>query len=105
MMSSQESRMFLIIGMICFMLLPVFSWAGTIDLPRTGQILSYDTNTLQKDDGAIKAGVVWPDQRFTDNGDQIVKDNLTGLQWTKDANAPGTDGLRTRNSEDMAGGA
>ena len=25
-------------------------------------------------------------KRFTDNGDQTVTDNLTGLMWTKDAN-------------------
>ncbi len=31
-------------------------------------------------------GVAWPDPRFTDNGDETVTDNLTGLMWTKDAN-------------------
>ena len=30
-------------------------------------------------------GVEWPDPRFTDNGDETVTDNLTGLMWSKDA--------------------
>lgn len=28
--------------------------------------------------------------KFTDNGDCTVTDNLTGLMWSKDANLPGT---------------
>ena len=88
-MSSQQRQKVFMVGMICFMLLHSLSWAGTIDLPRTGQIVSYDANTPQRDDGAIQTGVVLPNPRFTDNGDETVKDNLTGLEWTKDANAPG----------------
>lgn len=30
-------------------------------------------------------GIEWPDPRFTDNGDETVTDNLTGLMWTKNA--------------------
>jgi hypothetical protein len=33
-------------------------------------------------------GVAWPNPRFTDNEDETVTDNLTGLMWTKDANPP-----------------
>lgn len=91
-MGSQQRQMVLMISMVCFMLLPVQSWAGTVELPRTGQILSYDANTPQRDDGAIQAGAVWPDPRFTDNGDQTVKDNLTGLIWAKDAGTPAVAG-------------
>ncbi|MBF0539303.1 MAG: DUF1566 domain-containing protein, partial [Nitrospirae bacterium] len=40
------------------------------------------------DDGSLKKGVVWPDPRFTDNGDKTVTDNLTGLVWTKSADTP-----------------
>ncbi len=66
-----------------------------IDLPRTGQTTCYDlagavipcAGTGQ--DGEIQAGVPWPDPRFTDNGDGTVTDNLTGLMWTQDGNAPG----------------
>jgi hypothetical protein len=52
-------------------------------LPRSGQTTSYAT----RDDGALLKGVVWPTPRFTDNGDETVTDNLTGLMWKKDANA------------------
>ncbi|MBF0337944.1 MAG: DUF1566 domain-containing protein [Nitrospirae bacterium] len=62
------------------------AYAGTVSLSQTGQTSSYATG----DDGAIRAGVAWPSPRFTDNGNQTVTDNLTGLMWTKDANLPGT---------------
>lgn len=94
-MISQHRRIVLIIAIVCFILLPVLSLAGTIELPRTGQVWSYDANTPQRDDGAIQAGAVWPDPRFTDNGDQTVKDNLTGLIWTKDAGTPAVTGMST----------
>ena len=32
-----------------------------------------------------------PNPSFTDNANGTVNDNLTGLMWTKDANAPGPD--------------
>ncbi|MBF0591894.1 MAG: DUF1566 domain-containing protein [Nitrospirae bacterium] len=56
--------------------------AATVSLPQTGQTMSYYAG----DDGAIKAGVAWPNPRFTVNADQTVTDNLTGLAWTKGAN-------------------
>lgn len=64
-------------------------FTGTIEhvisgLRRTGQTTIYATG----DDGAIQAGVAWPTQRFTDNGDQTVTDNLTGLMWPKYVNFP-----------------
>jgi len=58
---------------------------GIISLPKTGQTTSYAAG----DDGAIKAGVEWPSQRFVDSGDQTITDKLTGLMWTKDSDAPG----------------
>ena len=51
-------------------------------LPKTGQTTSYAAG----DDGDLEVGVVWPNPRFTDNGDQSVTDNMTGLIWVKDAN-------------------
>jgi hypothetical protein len=51
---------------------------------KTGQtIVSYT-----RDDGYWQqaVGVSWPDPRFTDNGDETITDNLTGLMWTKNAN-------------------
>ncbi|OGO12509.1 MAG: hypothetical protein A2Y53_01885, partial [Chloroflexi bacterium RBG_16_47_49] len=61
------------------------------ELPRTWQTTCYDTagtviscaGTGQ--DGELQAGVPWPSPRFTDNGDDTVTDNLTGLMWTKRA--------------------
>jgi hypothetical protein len=54
---------------------------AAILLPKTGQTTIYAAG----DDGAIRAGVAWPNLRFTDNGEQTMTDNLTGLIWTKDA--------------------
>ncbi len=59
---------------------------ATIALPKTGQTISYDANTVKADDGALRKGVAWPTPRFTDNADGTVTDNLTGLMWLKDAN-------------------
>jgi len=37
-------------------------------------------------DGELQKGVAPPAQRFTDNGDGTITDNLTGLGWLQDAN-------------------
>ena len=72
------------------------SFAGTVDLPKTGQITCYDAGGAvipcrgTGQDGEIVAGVAWPDPRFTDNGDGTVTDNLTGLMWLKDAGCLGS---------------
>ncbi|MBF0608427.1 MAG: DUF1566 domain-containing protein [Candidatus Magnetobacterium sp. LHC-1] len=58
--------------------------AGTINLPQTGQTMTYATG----DDGASQVGVAWSNPRFKDNGDQTVTDRLTGLVWTKDGGTP-----------------
>jgi hypothetical protein len=55
-------------------------------VPKTGKTLSY----LPGDDGDLRQGVPWPDPRFTDNEDDTVTDNLTGLIWTQSANLYGT---------------
>ncbi|GAF68452.1 unnamed protein product, partial [marine sediment metagenome] len=57
-------------------------------VPKTGQTTSYD-GTRDGEDGDIKAGVEWPNPRFTVN-DGTVTDNLTGLIWLKDANCIAT---------------
>jgi Protein of unknown function (DUF1566). len=62
--------------------------AGTVDLPQTGQTTSYATG----DDGDLQKGVAWPSLRFTNNSDGTITDNLTGLMWTQDGNAPGPAG-------------
>jgi hypothetical protein len=55
------------------------------DIWKTGQTISH----ADDDDGDLEKGVAWPTPRFTDLGDGTITDNLTGLIWTKDANAPG----------------
>ncbi|MCX5884830.1 MAG: DUF1566 domain-containing protein [Proteobacteria bacterium] len=70
-----------------------FAFAGTVNLPKTGQTRCYDTSGTEiscagtGQDGDIQAGVKWPSPRFTVNGD-CVTDNLTGLIWAKNANLP-----------------
>ncbi len=48
-------------------------------------------------DGDVRAGIAWPDPRFTDNGDGTITDELTGIMWLKDpgclGTAPWQDGL------------
>ncbi len=56
--------------------------SNVIDLPQTGQINSYS----EGDDGDLQKGIKYPNPRFTDLGNNIIRDNLTGLIWTKDAN-------------------
>ncbi|MBF0317521.1 MAG: DUF1566 domain-containing protein [Nitrospirae bacterium] len=64
------------------------SWAfGRSFVWLSGQTKSYAAG----DDGALQKGLAWPNPRFTDNGDYMVKDNLTGLFWTKDAGTPTRD--------------
>ena len=52
---------------------------------KTGQTSSYETG----DDGDLESGVSWPLPRFADPVNGTVRDNLTGLIWTEDANTPG----------------
>jgi hypothetical protein len=71
---------------------------GKISLPETGQKKCYNSSGTEiscagtGQDGEIRAGVEWPNPRFTVSGD-CVTDNLTGLMWAKDANLP--NGTRT----------
>lgn len=44
-------------------------------------------STYGWDDGCLQEGVPSPNPRFTDHGNGTVTDNLTGLMWTKNANA------------------
>jgi hypothetical protein len=67
------------------LILSNYAIAGTIQLPKTGQTISYYSG----DDGEIQAGVDWPNPRFLDNSDGTVTDKLTGLIWTKNANPAG----------------
>ena len=90
-----------VLGIIALSLITVSltAFASTIQLPQTGQKTCYDSsgNVINcagtGQDGEIQAGVARPNQRFIDNTDSTITDQLTGLMWTKDANLPG--GTRT----------
>jgi hypothetical protein len=85
--------------------------SGTVQLPETGQTTCSNENGIAipcsntGQDGDIRAGVEWPNPRFTimycdasgpcadqvsdcdgNNKTDVVKDNLTGLIWTRDTN-------------------
>ncbi len=67
------------------------AFAGTVNLPRTGQITCYDSTgtiiscTGTGQDGELQKGIAWPAPRFTVNADTTITDNLTGLIWDADA--------------------
>jgi hypothetical protein len=76
---------------------PVRSWATSgrpAPLWKTGQTHT----TVGGDDGDLKIGLPWPDPRFTDQGNGTLADRLTGLIWTKEANAPETGSCRLSNT-------
>lgn len=54
-------------------------------VPQTGQAISRRPG----DDGQVLAGAVWPAPRFIDDGSGTLRDELTGLTWTRDAGSPG----------------
>jgi hypothetical protein len=56
-------------------------------LPATGRTLS----AAPGDDGDLGQGVAWPEPRFAAVGADLLQDRLTGLVWTKEADAPGRD--------------
>lgn len=58
------------------------SHASNLQPLATGQTILQATG----DDGAIQAGKPWPVPRFTDNRNGAIRDNLTGLLWSGDAN-------------------
>ena len=83
-------------GFFCIMLIwPFFSFAGEVNLPKTGQTTCYDADGNAIDcvetgqDGDMQAGVDWPEPRFEDNGDGTITDHLTGLVWLKNAGCAG----------------
>jgi hypothetical protein len=102
------SKKIAILAILLFFIIPAFDFlilnsaffmpnseAGTVQLPQTGQTTCYDTTGAVIDcagpgkgqDGDLRAGVSWPNPRFTVSGD-CVTDNLTGLMWTKNGNMP-----------------
>lgn len=65
----------------------IYNLAIPTQVPITGQTTSYQTG----DDGTLQTGIPVPVERFTDNGNGTVTDNLTGLVWLQNANAFGDD--------------
>lgn len=67
--------------------------AGSVQLPASGQTACYDSAgsiracTGTGEDGELRAGVAWPSPRFV-AGAATVTDSLTGLIWSRHANAP-----------------
>lgn len=90
---------------------PVRSVApGAVALPQTGQTECYNaaeevigcSDTGQ--DGEIRAGISWPEPRFTDNLDGTVTDNLTGLVWLKNATCTNVSMSLWQNALEFANG-
>lgn len=65
-------------------------------LAKTGQTQCFNDEGFEFNcsgtgqDGEIQAGSPWPSQRFTNNNDGTVMDNLTGLMWAADGNIMST---------------
>ena len=82
----------LMVAGVNMLLTPVWAGSATIDLPQTKQTRCYDAENTEiaclgtGQDGEIRAGIVWPSPRFTDNGDGTLTNGLTGLTWLKGAN-------------------
>ena len=73
----------------------IFGVSGTVStnatfpatVQKTGQTNSYRVG----DDGDYKKGVAWPNPRFAIQANtNLVRDNLTGLMWARNANLDGT---------------
>lgn len=94
----------LIVSTLVLFLSPAILIAGAVQLPETGQTNCWDsTGALVEcggtgQDGELKVGAAWPPERFTDNGDQTVTDNLTGLAWIKDPSAKGPESCGSLNT-------
>jgi hypothetical protein len=78
-----------------FRVLPIKGGLTNPFLPRTGSDQCFDASGSvipcagTGQDGEFMAGVVWPNPRFTDEGNGSVRDNLTGLFWLKNAHCFG----------------
>ncbi len=68
--------------------------ATAVDLPETGQTKCYAAAAAAVacagtgQDGELRAGVPWPEPRFTVKADETALDLLTGLVWARDASTP-----------------
>lgn len=103
--SGRLAAVFLLVLLLSFLAAAGYAAA---ELPRTGQQTCYDDQGTTIDhagtgqDGDLQAGAVWPDPRFTDNGDGTITDRLTGLMWLQDGGCLGR--LSWQGAIDIAGG-
>lgn len=82
MMTDMNQRRVIFCLMMLILLAPAWLHAGVVQLPKTGQTVSFSSG----DDGTLRRGVSWPIPRFIDHGNGEVTDQLTGLVWAKNAN-------------------
>lgn len=72
--------------------------APAVELAKTGQVSCWDGDGKEiscsetGQDGQYRAGVAWPEPRFTDNGNGTISDRLTDLVWLKNADCFGVIG-------------
>ena len=90
-MSHRIIRLSFLALLISFIIITI-SFAVTIQLPQTGQTTCYDSAGSEiacegtGQDGEIRAGVAWPEPRFTPrtgSDSDCITDKLTGLMWPK----------------------
>ncbi|MBI4848047.1 MAG: DUF1566 domain-containing protein [Nitrospirae bacterium] len=65
-------------------------FAADAEVAETGQTPAAPIVAPAGSDGDLQKGVALANPRFTDLGDGTVRDNVTGLIWTADANCDGT---------------
>jgi len=91
---------------VTLLLLCTASFAGTVQLPQSGQTRCYNTSGGEitcpgtGQDGAKRMGMPWPDPRFVVNGN-CVADNLTSLMWVK---SPGSTSMTWTGAVSLANG-
>ena len=83
------SRMVVLPYLIFVVFVSHVSNSEASDVPAPVANSGQTTSHVDGDNGALKQGLVWPDPRFTDNGDGTVTDNLTQLVWMQNANCWG----------------
>jgi len=87
-------RIHLILVLATSLLPPATAQAAPANLPQTGQTTCTDTTgtviacASTGQDGDLKAGVAWPNPRFTvDGSGNCITDKLTGLMWARNSDA------------------
>jgi hypothetical protein len=73
-------------------------------IPKTGAGPISGYTLVDGEDGKLQKGVPWPSPRFTDNGDNTVTDNLTGLVWEQSVSTTATDLAGALSEVDGFGG-